>query len=48
MVLALLINDLLGTSEFRGIGRIQRNYYIAAAILTIVGLTLQPLGDKAA
>ena len=48
MALALLLNDLLGTSEFGGIGRIQRNYYIAAATIIGFGITLLPLGDKSA
>ncbi|MGB1249539.1 MAG: hypothetical protein ACPG8W_02835 [Candidatus Promineifilaceae bacterium] len=48
MALALLINDMLGTSEFAGIGPIQRNYYIASAIITFFGITLLPFGSKPA
>ena len=48
MLLALLLNDMMGTSEFAGIGRIQRNYYIAAALITFFGITLLPLGNQPA
>ena len=48
MAMALFVNDLIGMSEFAGVGRIQRNYYIAAAVITVLGLTLLPLGDKPA
>lgn len=48
IVLALIINDLSGTSEFGGIGPLQRNLYITAVIIALVGTTLLPLGDKPA
>ena len=48
MVLAMIINDLSGTSDFGGIGPLQRNLYITAVIIALIGVSLLPLGNKPA
>lgn len=45
---ALWVNDLVGTSEFAGVGVVQRNLMLGAAAAALIGLTLLPLGDKPA
>ena len=40
--------DLLGASQFNGIGPTQRLGLMAAGAIILVGLTLLPLGDKPA
>lgn len=40
--------DLLGASQFSGIGSTQRLGLLAAGVIIFVGLTLLPLGDKPA
>lgn len=47
-VVGLILYDLVGLAEFSGVGPLQRNIYIAAAIMLLLGLSLIPLGDKPA
>lgn len=47
-VLALFAIDLVGAGQFRGIGPAQRLALLAAGLVTLIGLTLLPLGDKPA
>jgi hypothetical protein len=41
-------NDLLNLSEYQGIGPSQRMAILAAGLLTLVGFSLIPLGNKPA
>jgi hypothetical protein len=47
-LVALWVYDLVGASDFAGIGAFQRNVMLGAAALAVVGLTLLPLGDNPA
>lgn len=47
-IMGLFAVDLLGASQFNGIGPTQRLGLLAAGIIIFVGLTLLPLGDKPA
>ena len=47
-VLGSFANDLLGRSEFQGVGPRQMMVIIGAGLIFLVGLTLIPLGDKPA
>lgn len=47
-ILIAFANDLLGRSDFQGIGPRQMMVIILASILLLVGLSLIPLGDKPA
>lgn len=48
LMLLLFVADLLGTSQYSGVGPMQR-LAIGAALLTIfIGLSLLPLGDRPA
>ena len=47
-VIGLVLYDLVGLAEYDGVGPLQRNIYIAAAVLFLLGLSLIPLGDKPA
>ena len=40
--------ELIGASDFRGIGPLQQMALIGAGIVFLVGLTLIPLGDRPA
>ncbi len=46
--LALIAVDLIGVGQFQGIGPMQRLALLAAALLTLVGISLLPLGDRPA
>lgn len=48
LAVALFAADLLGASQFGGIGPMQRLALAGAIVLTIVGITLLPLGDRPA
>jgi len=41
-------NDILGRTDFQGIGPMQRLVLLAAAVVVGIGLTLVPLGDRPA
>ena len=41
-------NDILGRTDFQGIGPMQRLLLLAAGLVVLVGLTLLPLGDRPA
>lgn len=45
---ALLAIDLIGAGNFQGIGPAQRLALTGAAVLTLVGVSLIPLGDRPA
>jgi hypothetical protein len=47
-VVALLAIDLIGAGNFQGVGPTQRVAILGAGIVTLVGLTLVPLGDRPA
>ena len=47
-VVGLFGIDLVGASQFSGIGPTQRLGLLAAGALILVGLTLLPLGDRPA
>ncbi len=47
-LVALWVNDLVGTSDFAGVGALQRNLMLGAVVMAIIGLTLLPLGDRPA
>ncbi len=47
-IVALFAADLVGASQFEGIGPMQRIALAATLLLTLVGLTLLPLGDRPA
>lgn len=47
-VVALLAIDLIGAGKFQGVGPTQRVALLGAGIVTLVGLTLIPLGDRPA
>lgn len=44
----LLLMDLVGAGQFQGIGPAQRLALLVAGGVTLVGLSLLPLGDKPA
>ena len=46
--LALFVKDFVGLAEYAGIGPLERNLYIAAIILILLGLSLIPFGNKPA
>ncbi len=48
VVAGLLLYDIVGLAEFDGVGPLQRNIYIGAGIVLLLGLSLIPLGDKPA
>lgn len=48
LVAALFAADLVGASQFGGVGPMQRLALAGAIILTLVGITLWPLGDRPA
>jgi hypothetical protein len=48
VAVALLAIDLLGAGQFQGIGPAQRRALIVAGIAILLGLSLWPLGDRAA
>lgn len=48
LAIALFAADLLGASQFGGIGPMQRLGLLGAIALVILGLTLLPLGDRPA
>lgn len=48
VVAALFAADLLGASQFGGVGPMQRLALVGAIIMTMVGITLWPLGDRPA
>lgn len=48
LVLLLFAADLLGTSQFNGVGPVQRLAVGAALVTILIGLTLLPLGDRPA
>ena len=48
VVVGLMLYDLVGLAEYDGVGPLQRNIYIAAAAMFLLGLSLIPLGDKPA
>jgi hypothetical protein len=45
---ALFAIDLLGAGQFQGIGPAQRRALIVAGFAILLGLSLLPLGDRAA
>lgn len=47
-IVALFVADFAGASRFDGIGPIQRMALGGAGLLTLVGLTLIPFGDRPA
>ncbi|MCA9966449.1 MAG: hypothetical protein KC423_19505 [Anaerolineales bacterium] len=47
-VIALFAIDLLGAGQFNGIGPAQKLALLAAGFITLLGLTLLPLGDNPA
>lgn len=47
-VIGLIGIELIGASEFRGIGPLQQMALIGAGIVFLVGLSLIPLGDRPA
>lgn len=47
-VVALLAIDLIGAGNFQGVGPTQRVALLGAGIVTLVGFTLIPLGDRPA
>lgn len=47
-VTVLFIADFAGASQFDGVGPMQRLALGAGALITLVGLTLLPLGDRPA
>ncbi len=48
VLVAVWLNDLIGTSDYAGVGALQRNVMLAAAGVAVVGLTLLPMGDRPA
>lgn len=46
--LSLIAIDLIGAGQFQGIGPMQRMALLAAGLLTLVGISLLPLGDRPA
>ncbi len=46
--IALFVKDFVGLAEFAGVGPLERNLYITAIILILLGLSLIPLGNKPA
>jgi hypothetical protein len=46
--LALIAIDFIGAGQFQGIGPMQRLALLAAGLITIVGISLLPLGDRPA
>lgn len=44
----LFIRDLLGASQFQGIGPMQKVALLGAGLVILIGITLVPLGDKPA
>lgn len=47
-IVLLFLRDLLGASQFQGIGPMQKAALVGAGIVIVVGITLLPLGDKPA
>lgn len=45
---ALFAADLLGASQFGGVGPMQRLALLGSVALTMVGISLLPLGDRPA
>lgn len=48
LTLGLFAADLLGASQFSGVGPMQRLALVGSVVLTIVGITLLPFGDRPA
>lgn len=48
LTVALFAADFLGASQFSGIGPMQRLALAGSIALTVVGITLLPLGDRPA
>ncbi|MFQ5398578.1 MAG: hypothetical protein ACE5E7_03175 [Anaerolineae bacterium] len=48
IAVALMLIDLLGAGQFRGIGPVQRLGLVGAGLIVAVGLSLLPLGDRPA
>lgn len=46
--LATFAVDLLGAGQFQGIGPAQQRLLLVAGLVTVVGLTLLPLGNRPA
>jgi hypothetical protein len=44
----LLAIDLLGAGQFQGVGPAQRRALLMAGIVILLGISLLPLGDRAA
>lgn len=47
-ILLLFVRDLLGASQFQGIGPMQKIALLGAGLVILIGITLTPLGDKPA
>jgi SpoU rRNA methylase family enzyme len=47
-VAVMFARDLTGSAEFDGIGPAQRLAILAGGVVVLVGLSLLPLGDRAA
>jgi hypothetical protein len=47
-IVALFVVDATGASRFDGIGPVQRMALSGAVLLSLVGLTLIPFGDRPA
>jgi len=48
MAAALMLMDMLGAGQFRGIGPVQKLALVGAGLIVAVGLSLLPLGDRPA
>ena len=47
-IVALLTIDRIGAGEFAGIGPVQRLALMACGLITLLGISLIPLGDRPA